>query len=476
MALKWYNLEKAIKIKLLESEVKVIMFKKIGFLVVAFLANVLSVFAAAPQVTDVVAKMSNSWSSLVEVTCKVSGLDGAEGEYRLYVEWIAPGSSKAQMAKSLFLMDGGCKVDELSVTANGEYKLFWNARADLGEVEYENMIVRVSVDREKVQLWENGPYWATTNIGAKEPYDAGLYFWWGDTIGYKREGEKWVAADGSTSDFSFKAANAPTYEMSITDLEENKWITSKYILTSKYDAAQVKWGGDWRMPTKDEFSKLKEQCDWSFVTSNGVSGCIIRGKGIYASNSVFLPCVGKGYEERLINTNNAYNAYYWASILNEKIATPASAFILSINSSQSSVTTTVDTRYSGLPIRPVQSNALSAGCESKGFLLNTKGVLSDGDVRIESFRRVASGDVFEVVIRVDGAQFGDDVAEGVILEVFSVEGCSVLDLGEFSADNVEILSALVDNGKIKLVVKPKINDDLGVISYNYFFFRIKKRW
>ena len=89
-----------------------------------------------------------------------------------------------------------------------------------------------------------------------------------------------------------------TVHLYMLSLEENKWITSKYILTSKYDAAQVKWGGDWRMPTKDEFSKLKEQCDWSFVTSNGVSGCIIRGKGIYASNSVFLPCVGKGYEER----------------------------------------------------------------------------------------------------------------------------------------------------------------------------------
>lgn len=449
------------------------MFKKVGFLVVAFLANVLSVFAGAPQVTDVVAKMSNLWSSLVEVTCKVSGLDGAEGKYKLYVEWIAPGSSKAQMAKSLFLMDGGCKVDELSVAANGEYKLLWNARADLGEVEYENMIVRVSIDREKVQLWENGPYWATTNIGAKEPYDAGLYFWWGDTIGYKREGDKWVASDGLTSDFSFKAANAPTYEMSITDLEENKWITSKYILTSKYDAAQVKWGGDWRMPTKDEFSKLKEQCDWSFVTSNGVSGCIIRGKGIYASNSVFLPCVGKGYEERLIYTNNAY---YWASILNEKIATPASAFILSINSSPSSVTTTVDTRYSGLPIRPIQSSVLSVGCESSGFLLDTTGVLGDGDVSIVSFKRGVGEDVFELELRLNGVLVGDDVAEAEILEVITVEGGSVLDLGEFSADNVEILSALVDNGKIKLVVKPKINDDLGVIGYNHFFFRIKARW
>ena len=38
---------------------------------------------------------------------------------------------------------------------------------------------------EGVQLWENGPLWATTNIGADSPTDVGYYFWWGDTLGYK---------------------------------------------------------------------------------------------------------------------------------------------------------------------------------------------------------------------------------------------------------------------------------------------------
>lgn len=432
------------------------MIKKVGVLVVVFLANVLSVFAGAPQVTDVVAKMSSSWSSLVEVTCKVSGLDGAEGKYRLYVEWIAPGSSKAQMAKSLFLMDDGCKADELSVAANGEYKLFWNARADLGEVEYENMIVRVSVDREKVQLWENGPYWATTNIGAKEPYDAGLYFWWGDTIGYKREEGKWVASDGSTLDFSFKEGNAPTYNESIYDLKK-KWTSDKYILRSEYDAAQVKWGGDWRMPTKDELSKLKDKCTWALTTTNGISGYVIKG----VSSSIFIPYSGRGSETNLLEITS----FCWSSETNsEQIQ---AAYCIFNNGLSSGL------RFNGLPIRPVQSSRLSAGCESSGFVLNTKGVLGDGDIGIESFRRVASGDEFELVVGVDGVQFVEDVAEGVILEVFSVEGGSVLDLGGFSADNVKVERALVDNGKIKFIIRPK--NDLGVIGYNHFFFRVMVR-
>ena len=35
------------------------------------------------------------------------------------------------------------------------------------------------VTHNKVQLWENGPYWAETNIGAAEPWESGYYFWWG---------------------------------------------------------------------------------------------------------------------------------------------------------------------------------------------------------------------------------------------------------------------------------------------------------
>ena len=58
-----------------------------------------------------------------------------------------------------------------------------------------------------VQLWEGGPYWADKNIGADKPEDDGYYFWWGDTVGYKREGGSWVASDGSMSSIWFRYNN-----------------------------------------------------------------------------------------------------------------------------------------------------------------------------------------------------------------------------------------------------------------------------
>ena len=93
-----------------------------------------------------------------------------------------------------------------------------------------------------VQLWEGGSYWAAKNIGADKPEDHGYYFCWGDTVGYKREDDKWVAAKGYNINFSFSGDNVPTYGKSISDMEREGWIEEKngiYVLTSNYDAAQA---------------------------------------------------------------------------------------------------------------------------------------------------------------------------------------------------------------------------------------------
>ena len=145
---------------------------------------------AVPTVTDVVAKQRYPWG-LVDITCKVEGLN--ESEYKFKVEAIFPDSSETQKVQTVWLVRNGAKSDNLVVNADETYHLLWDANADFGEVRYTNMVVRVNIDRAMVQLWDGGPYWATTNIGAEKPEDYGYYFWWGDTVGYKREGNKWVA-------------------------------------------------------------------------------------------------------------------------------------------------------------------------------------------------------------------------------------------------------------------------------------------
>jgi hypothetical protein len=280
--------------------------------VATIMGVMMSVIAfAAPTVTDVVAKQRYPWNGLVDITCKVSGI---EGKRKFVVSAVMPDSGKVVGLKNFWVVRNGEKSTSFEVSVNGDYRLLWDAKADLGEVRYNNMVVRIALDdiHDKVQLWEGGPYWATANIGAEKPEDGGYYFWWGDTVGYKRENNSWVASDGSNSSFSFTESNTPTYSKGFSTLQREGWITSEGVLAPEHDAAKKHCGGDWRMPTRQEFDNLFNKCEWVWTSTNGVNGYVVRGKGDYSSKSIFLPCVGYGNGTSLFYAGS--NGFYWSSV------------------------------------------------------------------------------------------------------------------------------------------------------------------
>ena len=111
----------------------------------------------------------------------------------------------------------------------------------------------------------SGILWADRNIGAATPEDSGLYFSWGDTQGYTAKqvgnGEglkafswadyKW-SIDGSSSNFSKYNAS-----------------DSKIVLDPEDDAAHVNMGGNWRMPTYEEYKELLLNTDIYLVSPEG---------------------------------------------------------------------------------------------------------------------------------------------------------------------------------------------------------------
>ncbi|MBO4709996.1 MAG: hypothetical protein J5727_09495, partial [Kiritimatiellae bacterium] len=233
---------------------------------------------------------------------------------------------------------------------------------------------------DKVQLWEGGPYWATTNVGAEKPEDYGLYFWWGDTVGYKWENEQWVASDGSASGFSFSGANAPTYGNVAAALQSEGWIVLKdgtYIFAPDHDAAQVHWGGDWRMPMEQELQDLVDNCDWTWTKQNGVNGYEVRGKGDYASNSIFLPCSGYGYGTSFYDAGSIGS--YWSSVPHSGSSVSWSLYI-DFDSEFDSGSHTVrdDSRIYGYSVRPVCSPA-SSGAK---FAASTVGASESDTVKL----------------------------------------------------------------------------------------------
>ena len=119
----------------------------------------------------------------------------------------------------------------------------------------------------------SGLKWATCNVGASSPEQAGLYFAWGETTGYTAEQVK--SGERSFDDASYTGPS----------------VSSN--LTLEQDAAHVNLGGTWRMPTKDEYQELLDNCDavWTDdYNGTGVAGRVFTSK--VNGNSVFFPAAG----------------------------------------------------------------------------------------------------------------------------------------------------------------------------------------
>ena len=333
--------------------------KKHVFFKAAAAAAIIGAAHAEPGVSDVSARQRYPWNGKVDVTCTVSDYHPLDPTCRFAVSAVDPDSGEVRAVSSVKLLRGGSESTDLTITGDGEYRLVWDAAADLGEVKRSNMVVRVTVKASprKGQLWAGGPIWADKNVGAENPWDYGLYFWWGDTVGYKRSGSAWVASDGSSQNFSFGSGNTPTYGKSVSTLQSEGWVVSKngtYVLAPAHDAAQVHWGGSWRMPTKDELSALSSNCNWTWTTTNGVSDYLVRGRGDYASASIFLPAAGfgSGYGTSLYYAGSY--GYYWSSVPYEYDSDDAWNLFFSSDGHDLNY---YSDRYNGRSVRPVQGVA-----------------------------------------------------------------------------------------------------------------------
>lgn len=130
--------------------------------------------------------------------------------------------------------------------------------------------------------------WATCNVGANVPEEYGLYFAWGETIGYGQD-----TSDGRRFDFTnYKWCSNGSYNGMIKYCTNSQYgkVDNKTILDSEDDAAYANWGGSWRMPTKDELYELYRQCIWTWTTLNGVNGFEVCSRT--NGNSIFLPAAG----------------------------------------------------------------------------------------------------------------------------------------------------------------------------------------
>ena len=242
-----------------------------------------------------------------------------------------------------------------------------------------------------------GIKWAKWNIGASSETDYGWYFAWGGTEGYYRYENTWQSVKSTSFEFAYSpesaytvAANDYVYVKTQTfaitghsfNWENTPYHTggtgstgwTKYIpegLSSYWDggglpdnkltldlvddAARVNWGGNWRMPEKDEISKLNKNTTSEWIVDYNGTG--INGR-LFTSNvageeshSIFIPATGYG-SSGLSNEGSVGD--YWANAVypgGSSGYTPNYAYGLFTNPDGSK--TDGSQRYHGFPVRPV---------------------------------------------------------------------------------------------------------------------------
>ena len=177
----------------------------------------------------------------------------------------------------------------------------------------------------------SGTLWASCNVGANSPEEAGDYFAWGET--QTKDNYGW----GNYFDSSFVKYNV---DGGLTEL------------LPEDDAATVNLNAGWQMPSKAQIDELMNSSNTITVwmKQNGVDGFMVISRN--NSNYIFLPAAGFCWGEG-VNAIGS-DGYYWTRSLSQDRSNAAEIMYFTSSGMQS----IFSTRAMGFSIRPVVSQIL----------------------------------------------------------------------------------------------------------------------
>lgn len=178
--------------------------------------------------------------------------------------------------------------------------------------------------------------WASCNLGANSPEGLGDYYAWGEVKPKKQY--NWKSYKWSGDDYDTQIKYNPKTEFGKTD-----W---KHIIETIDDAARNRLGGQWRIPTLEEWDELFHNSDISYVIYKGISGNMFMSKK--NGNAIFLPFAGMRYDDQIGDIGKF--GLYWSSSLDKE--NPDRAWSADMGISGSMMFAIM--RYRGYSIRPVR--------------------------------------------------------------------------------------------------------------------------
>lgn len=164
--------------------------------------------------------------------------------------------------------------------------------------------------------------WATCNVGANNPWESGNFYAWGETT-TKSEYE-WSNYFDLNSNNNLSSGEGLNRQIIKNDGMDSfkKYGNGKLTqLALEDDAANVNWGGNWRIPSEKEWQELDQNCRWKVVTKQGVAGFQITSKK--NGKSIFLPAPGF-MSGKYTQAPGVYGSYWMNSIRDDR---PSWAFV-----------------------------------------------------------------------------------------------------------------------------------------------------
>ena len=197
------------------------------------------------------------------------------------------------------------------ITAVGAGEAIITAKAGNQKVECKVTVTAVSFTAVDMGL---SVKWANMNLGASKPEEFGDYYAWGETDP-KKEGVwseyKFLVSGNSNDNYIFSKYNTQ---------DSHGAVDNKTVLDLEDDVAHVTLGGNWRIPTAEEWTELRTNCARIWTMRNGVNGYKVTGPN---GNSIFLSAAGfwdgslnlvdvgshGWYSSSSLGTDGPYNAW-----------------------------------------------------------------------------------------------------------------------------------------------------------------------
>ena len=240
-----------------------------------------------------------------------------------------------------FISQGGFPVPAVHMIEES-----WEINYHPEEIEEEEVVIPDANGYSYIDLGlPSGLKWAKCNIGTEKETGYGLYFSWGEEVGYpdNKSGKNFEWSD-------YKHSSGTNKTLIKYNLDSSYGIVDNLTtLELSDDAASVILGGSWRIPTNNDYTEFLDNTTNQWTTKDGVNGRLFTSK--INGNTLFFPAAGYSVKAGMGDLGVA--GRYWSSSLDTSEVSWSNVQALRLYFDSSNCYVNGGARNSGFSIRGV---------------------------------------------------------------------------------------------------------------------------